>query len=92
MQLTGGISGTEYLGGTQLIANTVDWSLEDQSLLGIRSRGHFNRTLPPMTQNHRLFWESGNYVLAITILLTLVAIQHYYRRKKAKRYFNELTV
>jgi len=92
MQLTGGISGTEYLGGTQLIANTVDWSLEDQSLLSIRSRGHLNRSLPSMAQDHRLFWESGNYVLAITILLALVAIQYYYRRKKAKRYFNELTV
>jgi ABC-2 type transport system permease protein len=92
MQLASGISGTEYLGGTQLISNTVDWSLEDQSLLGIRSRGHFNRSLPPMGQDQRLFWESANYVLAIAILLALAAAQHYYRRKKAKRYFNELTV
>lgn len=92
MQLASGISGTEYLGGTQLITNTVDWSLEDQSLLGIRSRGHFNRSLPPMGQDQRLFWESGNYVLAIAILLALAAVQHYYRRNKAKRYFNELTV
>jgi ABC-2 type transport system permease protein len=92
MQLAGGISGTEYLGGVQLIANAVDWSLEDQSLLDIRTRGHFSRTLPPMGQDDRLLWEAGNYLLAIAILLGVAAIQHYYRRKKAKRYFVELTV
>ena len=75
-----------------LIANAVDWSLEYQSLLDIRTRGHFSRTLPPMGQDDRLLWEAGNYLLAIAILLALAVIQHYYRRKKAKRYFVELTV
>ena len=31
-----------------LLVNTLDWSLQDERLLEIRSRGHFNRTLPSM--------------------------------------------
>ena len=92
MQLAGANTGSEYLGSLQLVANTIDWSLEDQNLLSIRSRGHFSRTLPSMGQQQRLFWETGNYVLAIVILLSLAMTQRYYRQKKAKRYYDELTV
>ena len=40
--------GIIYTNSVQMMANVVDWTLEDRSLLGIRARGHFNRTLPPM--------------------------------------------
>jgi len=90
MRLTGSANGSEYLGGLELIANTVDWSLEEQGLLSIRSRGHFNRTLPPMERDEQLFWESGNYALAILMLGALAAFQRYRHRRKSRRYFDEL--
>ena len=92
MQLVGSSNGSQYLGGLQLAANTVDWSLEDAGLLSIRSRGHFNRTLPPMKQNQQVFWESINYVLAVVLLVLLAVWQGYQRRQRASRYAESLAV
>jgi ABC-2 type transport system permease protein len=90
IQLAGASGGSDYRSGLQLMLNTVDWSVEDQNLLAIRARGHFNRTLPPMARERQLFWESGNYVIAAALLLALAALQHFLRRRKAKRYFDDL--
>jgi ABC-2 type transport system permease protein len=92
IQLAEASTNREQLNGLQLMQNTVDFSVADQNLLGIRSRGHFNRTLPPLQADQRLFLESGNYVLAIVFLLALAGLQHYLRRKKARRYYHELSV
>lgn len=92
MQLAGANNGSQYLNGLQLMANAVDWSLEEQGLLSIRSRGHFNRTLPPMEQDEQLYWESGNYVMAVVMLVALALFMRYRRQQKAKRYFTELAV
>jgi ABC-2 type transport system permease protein len=83
--------GSEYRGSMDLIANTVDWALEDAGLLSIRSRGHFNRTLPSIEYSSQLFWEYLNYGLVVTALLAIALIRR--RRKKIKqlRYTNLLT-
>jgi len=62
-------SGTRYLGPLELLVNTLDWALEDEQLLGIRARGHFNRTLPPMENEVRLAIEYTNYGLALALLM-----------------------
>jgi ABC-2 type transport system permease protein len=92
MQLEGAGNGSQYLGGLQLAANTVDWSLEEQGLLSIRSRGHFNRTLPPMNRDQQVFWESANYIIAILLIVALAAWQAYRRRQRARRYYETLSV
>ncbi|MCI5131030.1 MAG: ABC transporter permease, partial [Candidatus Electrothrix sp. EH2] len=46
--ITSSVMRTNYLGPVQLIANTVDWSLEDRGLLSIRGRSHFSRPLNPI--------------------------------------------
>lgn len=85
-------NGSQYLGGVELMANTVDWSVEEQGLLSIRSRGHFNRTLPPMEKDEQLYWETGNYIAAVILLAVLAAWQIYHRRKKVKHYMETLAV
>ena len=65
LQLIGSAEGTIYGNSVQLMANVVDWSLEDRSLLAIRSRGHFNRTLPPLEQAEQAVIESVNYLVAL---------------------------
>lgn len=82
--LAGSALGSEYLGSLQLVTNAVDWSLEDEALLGIRGRGHFNRTLPPLAQATRMFWEYLNYALA-ALALVLVALWHRYRQNARHR-------
>jgi ABC-2 type transport system permease protein len=77
---------SSYLGPVQLIANSVDWSLEDRGLLSIRGRGHFSRTLLPMTKDIQLFWEYFNYGLAISGL-ALVWLVRRAMRKRTKQHY-----
>jgi ABC-2 type transport system permease protein len=92
-QILGTISsmtGGQYLGPLELIANTIDWSLEDGGLLGIRSNAHFNRTLPPLDKDEQLFWEYLNYGLAV-IALALIALWVGRRRNnRHQRYLQQL--
>jgi ABC-2 type transport system permease protein len=76
-------SGTQYLGPVELLLNTLDWALQDEQLLTIRSRGHFNRTLPPMEQRGQAIIEYLNYGVAITWLGLLAAL--YWLRKVLRR-------
>jgi ABC-2 type transport system permease protein len=79
-------AGTQYLGPLELLMNTLEWSLQDQSLLQIRSRAHFNRTLPPMSRQAQQFLEYLNYGLAILWLLLLAGI-HGLRTRLRKRHY-----
>ena len=63
--------------------------MEDSGLLGIRSRGHFNRTLPPMDKSNQVFWEYANYALAI-LALAIVAIVQRVRRRTRRREYQQL--
>ncbi|MEC8056890.1 MAG: Gldg family protein, partial [Pseudomonadota bacterium] len=82
IQMLGSAQQTEYVNTVQMVANAVDWSLEDEGLLSIRSRGHFNRTLPPMEQSAQMFWEYLNYALAI---LAIILVALWEKRKRAVR-------
>ncbi|UTA47048.1 Gldg family protein [Simiduia sp. 21SJ11W-1] len=86
VRLTGSAQQGEYLAGLQLANNAIDWALEDAGLTSIRSRGHFNRTLPPLSQNTQMFWEYLNYVLAALALALIALLAHYHKRAKAQRY------
>jgi ABC-2 type transport system permease protein len=60
--------GTVYLNPVELVENAVDWSLEDRGLLQIRGRAQFSRTLEPLDNRERAFWEYLNYALALASL------------------------
>jgi len=75
LELASGAGGTRYLNPLQLMANCIDWSLEDRDLLSIRGRGHFVRTLLPMGKEARMLWEYLNYGLAAIGLLTVWGIR-----------------
>jgi ABC-2 type transport system permease protein len=75
-----------YLAPTQLIVNSVDWSLEDRGLLTIRGRGHFSRPLEPMSKNEQMFWEYLNYGLALLGLLLIWGIRSISRKQTAMAY------
>lgn len=77
VQMSGSSSGSNSLSAFQLMANAVDFSLEDTALTQIRSRGHFNRTLMPMEIRTRWFWEYLNYALAA---LAIAVVAFVYRR------------
>jgi ABC-2 type transport system permease protein len=86
LQLLGTASDTEYLNSLQLVANNIDWSLEDAGLLSIRSRGHFNRTLPPLEREQQVLWETLNYVLAALAIGLIAFTQRSIQRRREARW------
>jgi len=78
-------SGTQYFGPLEFFLNAVDWSLEDASLMSIRSRAHFNRTLPPLPQSTQARIEYGNYAVALFGLALLFGAWRFLRLRRETR-------
>ena len=74
LQMVGSADGTMYLNSVQMIANIVDWATEDESLVGIRARGNFNRTLPGMDEAQQNVLEWANYIMAVVGVLAVLFI------------------
>ncbi|MFK7914356.1 MAG: Gldg family protein [Pseudomonadales bacterium] len=87
-QLIGSAEGTYYTNTAQLMANIIDFSLEDQSLVSIRSRGQFARTLPPMEVPEQRRIEYFNYALAL-VGIGLVMLWQWRRRRSAARTYGQ---
>lgn len=84
-QMAGSASGTAYLAPFQLMANAVDVALDDTGLLSIRSRGQFNKTLPPMENSSQKFWEYLNYLLAVTAIGFVFGLTRLWHRRTESR-------
>jgi ABC-2 type transport system permease protein len=78
-------SGTQYFGPLEFLLNAVDWALEDSSLMSIRSRAHFNRTLPPLPQATQASIEYGNYAVALLALAGLFLLWRVLRGRRESR-------
>ena len=81
-QMAGAATGTAYLAPFQLVTNAVDVALDDTGLLAIRSRGQFNRTLPPMEDRTRQFWEFLNYALAALAIACVYLFTRFWKKYK----------
>lgn len=84
--------GTRYLKPVQLVENAIDWSLEDRGLLALRGRARFSRTLEPMDQEARVFWEYVNYGSALLGLLVVWLIRRWIEQRARRRYAAILAV
>jgi len=78
--------GTLYTNPLEFIQNGIDWSLDDQGLMSIRSRSQFARMLIPMGQKTRLFWEYLNYSLALLGLVLVWQLRRIIQRRKQSHY------
>ncbi len=70
--------------------NLIDWSLEDQGLLAIRSRAHFARTLRPLSRSGEQILEYLNYALALGGLAAVWLLDRRRRKRAAARYLRQL--
>lgn len=82
LQLSQSISGDRYLYNLQLVQNAVDWSVEDQDLLSIRSRGTFARLLEPLSKGQETLWEGLNYGVALLALAAIGVVWTMRRRRE----------
>lgn len=76
---------TSYLEPVRMMANTVDWSLEDRGLLSIRGRSHFSRPLFPLSKGMQLVWEYLNYGLVLMGLAIIWFIKLFIRKRIQKQ-------
>lgn len=76
------MSQDRFMNSLSFLQNLIDWSVEDQDLLVIRSRGTFARLLMPLTRQQQTFWEGLNYGIAIVALLAVSLYGGLYRRKE----------
>ena len=84
VNLVSSASGNLYTNALQVMANTVDWALEEKDLLSIRGRDHFSRTLKPLDKEQQQYWEYMNYGLALGgLLVVYLALWINRSRKKA---------
>lgn len=91
IQVVGMMSGTQYTNPLQLIENAIDWSVQDRTLLAIRSHGHFARTLNPLTDAQKQGWEVFNYIFALVGLFAVWGVFRY-RQGKAQRLYKSLNI
>ncbi len=84
LRMVGAADGMLYGNTVQMMANLVDWALEDDSLTGIRARGNFNRTLPPMEPSTQTTIEYLNYIVALLGVLAVYLVYGQIRRRKQR--------
>ena len=84
INLSHGIGQDRFLNSLEFVQNIIDWSLEDEELLVIRSRGSHARILSPMTRQEQRFWEWINYCIALMSLI-VIALFGMTRRHKEKK-------
>ncbi len=78
--------GTTYRKPVEFALNLVDWSLEDQGLLAMRSRTRFARTLEPMSETQQAGWEYANYALVLAGLVVVWMVRRRRQSAAARRY------
>jgi len=71
LNISAQLSADRYLYNLQLVQNAIDWCVEDEDLLTIRSRGTYAHLLKSMDGGQQRVWEIANYAVA---LLALIAV------------------
>ncbi len=82
LELSSQLSRDRYLNNLQLMQNAVDWSVEDEDLLSIRSGGTYARLLKPLEKGEQSFWEGLNYGLVFVALLAIGGVWTLRRRSE----------
>jgi ABC-2 type transport system permease protein len=70
-----------HASGVQLVANLIDWSMEDQDLLSIRSASAFARTLPVVPESQQNVLEAVQLAAVLLALLGVVLTPRLTARK-----------
>jgi ABC-2 type transport system permease protein len=82
LQISSRLSADRYLNNLQFVQNAVDWAVEDQDLLTIRSRGTSAHLLKPLEKGEQSFWEILNYSVALVALVAIAGVQRLRRRSE----------
>jgi ABC-2 type transport system permease protein len=82
LQILRSVSGERYLYNLQLMQNAVDWAVEDEDLLSIRSRGTYSHLLKTLDNTEQSLWEGLNYGLTLAALVALGVVSTVRRKQE----------
>jgi ABC-2 type transport system permease protein len=82
LDISSRLSAERYLNNLQFVQNAVDWSVEDEDLLTIRTGGTYARLLKPLEQQEQSFWEILNYAVALLALVAIGLVWNMQRRSE----------
>jgi ABC-2 type transport system permease protein len=82
LQISSNVSGDRYLYNLQLVQNAVDWALEDEDLLSIRSRGTYSHLLKTLDSTEQSLWEGLNYGLTLAALVAIGVVSNIRRKQE----------
>jgi ABC-2 type transport system permease protein len=82
LEISSSFSQDRYLLNLQFLQNTVDWAVEDEDLLSIRTRGTYARLLQPLEEDEQSFWEGLNYALALLALIGIGVVWNVRQRSE----------
>jgi ABC-2 type transport system permease protein len=82
LEISSRLSADRYLNNLQLLQNAVDWSVQDEDLLSIRSRGTYARLLKPLTEREQSLWEGLNYAVALIALVVIGVVWNVRKRNE----------
>ena len=82
LEISRRFSQDRYLHNLQFLQNIVDWSVEDEDLLSIRSRGTYARLLRPLEKDEQSFWEGLNYALALLAVIGIGVVWNVRQRSE----------
>jgi len=83
LRMVGAADGVINGNAVQMLTNIVDWTLEDQSLVSIRNRGNFNRTLPGMDSAAQSIIEFINYGVGVIGVFLVMLIYRFRASRRA---------
>jgi ABC-2 type transport system permease protein len=83
LDLSRSLAPERYLNNLQFVQNAVDWSVEDEDLLTIRSAGSTVRLLQPLDNAQKATWMGANYAVALLALIAIGVV--WYVRRRGER-------
>jgi ABC-2 type transport system permease protein len=81
MQLAQQPGGEAHRSNVQFVENLLDWSVQDTELMQIRGSGAFARTLRPLDDSQRQWWELAQVAVGLMLLGALAVIPQWRRRR-----------
>jgi len=90
LQLSARLSPERYLRNLEFVQNAVDWSVEDEDLLTIRTRGTYARLLKPLDDSEKAVWMWLNYGVALLALFAIGGVWYLHRRAEEPMQLVEL--
>jgi ABC-2 type transport system permease protein len=82
LDMSRSLSADRYLHNLTFVQNAVDWSVEDEDLLTIRSGGTYARLLKPLEKGQQSLWEGLNYGVALLALVAIGGVWYLRRRSE----------